>query len=109
MACCKKKRLKELLEACVEDKLFDKDLRTSIFKCVVEIIRNSKKKKFDHCFSEKTQKKILKHKKFLKKLVDSTVGLKKRKKKFISSSKAEKKLFYNYILHDFIHNCIEED
>ena len=109
MACCKKKKLQQLVEACVADKLFEPNLKTSVFKCVVEIIKNAKTEKFADCFSQKTHGKIKKQRKLLKKLINSKISIKKRKQKFISSPKTVRKLFYNYILHDFVQNCLEHD
>lgn len=109
MACCDQKKLKLLLEACVGDKLFEKNLSTTVFKCLLEIVRNSKKPRFYDCFSEKTHKKISKHQKYLKKLVDRKISIKKRKNRFIKCNKKQRKLFYNYIMHDFVNNCVEAD
>ena len=41
MACRSKKRLKKLVTVCVEDKLFDKKLKNSVFECIVEIVKNA--------------------------------------------------------------------
>ena len=109
MACKKKKNLKALLEACVTDTLFDKHLKRNVFLCVVEIISNSKKKKLKSCFSSSTRRKILKFKKLLNFLKDDKISLKKRKRRFIKCDEREKKLFNNYLIADFISNCIECD
>lgn len=109
MACCKQKRLKQLVEVCVADKLFEPELKTSVFKCIIEIVKNSKKRKFSDCFSKKTHKRIIKHKKFLTKLINGKISIKTRKKKFTQASSAIQKLFYSYILRDFMHNCIEHE
>lgn len=109
MACCKKKKLKALIKASTNDQLFDKNLKNSVFKCVVEIIKNSRKKKFYECFSAKTHKKLKKHKKTLKKLSSSGISLKKRKKLFVASEKEVQKLFYDHLMKDFINNCLEHD
>lgn len=109
MACRKKKNLKALLEACVTDTLFDAGLRKGAFLCVIEIISNSKKKKLKSCFSKSTRRKILKFKKLLNFLKNEKISLKKRKKRFINCDSKERKLFNNYLIADFISNCIECD
>ena len=109
MACCKKKRLKQLVEVAVADRLFESELKTSVFKCIVEIVRNSKKRKFEDCFSKKTHKKIEKNQKFLSKLINGKISIKKRKKKFIKASKSIQKLFYSHVLRDFMQNCVEHE
>ena len=107
MACRKKKNLKALLEACVTDTLFDSGLKKSVFLCIVEIIKNFKKLK--KCFSSSTRRKITKFKKLLNYLKSGKISLKKRKKRFIECDKKERKLFNNYLIADFISNCIECD
>ena len=109
MACRKKKNLKALLEACVTDTLFDSGLKKSVFMCIVEIISNSKKKKLKACFSSSTRRKITKFKKLLNYLKNEKISLKKRKKRFIRCDEKERKLFNNYLIADFISNCIECD
>ena len=109
MACRKKKNLKALLEACVTDTLFDVGLKRGVFLCVVEIISNSKKKKLKSCFSSSTRQKISKFKKLLNFLKNEKISLKKRKKRFIKCNEKERKLFNNYLIADFISNCIECD
>ena len=109
MACKKKKNLKALLEACVTDTLFDDNIKKSVFLCIIEIINNSKKVKLKSCFSSRTRKKIVKHKKLLNYLKNGKISLKKRKKRFIRCSEKEKKLFNNYLIADFISNCLECD
>ena len=109
MACKKKKNLKALLEACVTDTLFDTGLKKSVFLCVIEIIKNSKRKKLKSCFRSETRAKICKNKKLLNFLKNEKNSLKKRKKRFIKCSEKEKKLFNNYLIADFIGNCLECD
>ena len=109
MACRKKKNLKALLEACVTDTLFDSGLKKSVFMCIIEIISNSKKKKLKGCFSSSTRQKITKFKKLLNYLKNEKISLKKRKKRFIRCDEKERKLFNNYLIADFISNCIECD
>jgi len=109
MACRKKKHLRSFLDACVTDSLFTKDLKTNVFVCIIEIVKNCMKSKLKHCFSSKTLKYIAKNIKLLKFLKSKKISLKKRKKRFLRCSKKEQKLFYNHILYDFINNCLECD
>ena len=109
MSCCKPKRLKLLLEACVNDKLFDIDLNVIVFKCIIEIVKNARKKKFSHCFSAKTRKKMQKYASFINKIVNSKTPIKKRLKKFVNCQEKVQKVFYKNILRDFIHNCLDHD
>ena len=109
MACKKKKHLRALLDACVTDTLFTKDLKTKVFVCIIEIVKNCMKKKLKHCFSSKSLGHIKKNRNLLKYLKNKRISLKKRKKRFLQCTKKEKKLFYNHILYDFINNCLECD
>ena len=110
MACKSPKRLKKLINVCVDDKLFNKKLKTSVFECVVEIIKNASKRGMaDRCFSLKTRKRMRKSKKLLSFLKNSKISLKKRKRKFLNLNKNERKLFNRYIISDFMKNCLHHE
>lgn len=109
MACKKKKRLKQFLELCFEDKLFESPLKSSVFECVLEIIGNAKRARFSECFSARTKKKMLKYKTLLKTLTSKKISLKKRKKRFLKCDASEKKLFNSYIIADFVKNCLHHE
>ena len=110
MASCKKKKhLRAFLDACVTDSLFTEDLKTNVFVCIIEIVKNCMKSKLKHCFSSKSLKYIAKNRPLLKFLKSKRISLKKRRKRFLRCTKREQKLFYNHILYDFINNCLECD
>ena len=109
MACKSKKKLKHLVTVCVEDRLFDKKLKTSVFECVVEIVKNAGKSRFSKCFSSKTKKKMRKNRKLLSYLKDKKISMKKRKKRFLKSDKNEQDLFESYVIADFMKNCLNHD
>ena len=110
MACRSSERLKALINICVDDKLFDKKLKTSVFECVVEIVKNASKRKLAaNCFSEKTKKKMRKSKRLLSFLKNGKISLKKRKRKFLKLKKNERKLFNSYIIADFMKNCVHHE
>ena len=110
MACKSPKKLKKLVNACADDALFDKKLKTSVFECVIEIVKNASKGRMaDECFFPKTRKKMKKSKKLLNFLKNSKISLKKRKKKFLKLGKNERKLFNSYIIADFMKNCLHHE
>lgn len=109
MACRSPQKLKNLVNVCVEDALFEKKLKTSVFECVVEIVKNASKRRFEKCFSSKTRKKMKRSKKLLSFLKNSRISLKKRKKKFLKLKKNERKLFNSYIIADFLKNCLHHE
>ena len=109
MGCRKKKHLRAFLDACVRDTLFTNGLKTKVFVCIIEIVKNCLKKTLKDCFSSKSRRQILKNKKLLKFFTNKKISIKKRKKRFIQCSKKEQKLFNNHILYDFINNCLECD
>ena len=106
---CKSEKLKKLVTVCVEDRLFDKKLKNSVFECVVEIVKNASKKRFSKCFSKKTKKMIKKNSKFLSYLKNPKKSLKKRKKRFLKSDKNQQDLFESYIIADFMKNCLQHE
>lgn len=106
---CKSEKLKKLVTVCVEDRLFDRKLKNSVFECVVEIVKNASKTRFKKCFSKKTKKMIKKNSKFLSYLKNKKKSLKKRKKRFLKSDKNEQDLFESYIIADFMKNCLQHD
>lgn len=109
MACKKKKHLTAFLDACVTDSVFTKDLKTNVFVCIIEIVKNCMKKNLKHCFTSKSLRYIRKNRDLLKFLKNKRISLKKRKKRFLHCTAKEQKLFYNHILYDFINNCLECD
>ena len=106
---CKSEKLKKLVTVCVEDRLFDKKLKNSVFECVVEIVKNASKKRFSKCFSKKTKKMIKRNLKFLSYLKNRKKSLKKRKKRFLKSDKNQQDLFESYIIADFMKNCLQHE
>ena len=110
MACESPEKLKKLINVCVDDKLFSKKLKTSVFECVVEIVKNASKRRMAvKCFSSKTRKKMKKNKELLTFLINSEISLKKRKRKFLKLNKRQRKLFNSYIIADFMKNCLHHE
>ena len=109
MACKSEKKLKKLVTVCVEDRLFDKKLKNSVFQCVVEILKNATKRRFSKCFSKKTKKMMKKNSKYLSYLKNRKNSLKKRRKRFLKSDKNEQDLFESYIIADFMKNCLQHE
>lgn len=110
MACKSPKKLKKLINVCVDDNLFSKKLKTSVFECVVEIVKNASKRQMAaKCFSPKTRKKMKKSKELLTFLKNNEISLKKRKRKFLKLGKHERKLFNSYIIADFMKNCLHHE
>ena len=106
---CKSEKLKKLVTVCVEDRLFDKKLKNSVFECVVEILKNATKSRFSHCFSKKTKKMMKKNSKYLSYLKDRKKSLKKRKKRFLKSDKNQQDLIESFIIKDFMKNCLQHE
>ena len=109
MACRSKKRLKKLVTVCVEDKLFDKKLKNSVFECIVEIVKNASKKRLSKCFSSKTKKMMRRNKDILSYLKNKQISMKRRKKRFLKCDKNEQDLFESYIIADFMKNCLNHE
>ena len=107
MACRNAKKLRALIEVCVNDQLFEKNLRTSVFKIFLEILNNFSRNKLAECFGDKTKKKAKKHKKLISKLLKKNSGVRRRKKIFIRSSRGFKRFCYEYLLKDFFEKCVE--
>ena len=107
MACKNEKRLRQLVELGVKEKLFVKGLKTSDFVTFLEVLANFGNKDFSHCLSPSTVEKFRKHKKTVKKLLDSRKSLKKRKKLLLTVPAKFEKFCYKYLLKDFFHRCIE--
>ena len=106
MACKSEKKLKKLVAVCVEDRLFDKRLKNSVFECVVEIIKNASKRRTKKCFSSKTKKMMKKNSKLMSYLKNRKNSMKKRKKRFLKCDKNEQDLFESFIIADFMKNCL---
>lgn len=109
MACRSEKRLKKLVAVCVEDRLFDKKLKNSVFECVVEIVKNASKSRFSKCFSKKTKKMMKRNRRILSYLKNRKISMKKRKKRFLKCDKNEQDLFESYIIADFMKNCLNHE
>ena len=107
MACRKEKYLKKLISTCTDDKLFDRDLSTKVFKTFLEVLKNLKNKHFRKCFSSKTLKKAKKYKKRIVKLLDPEISLKKRKESFLRSKKGFSDFCLNHLMKDFLEGCCE--
>ena len=107
MACHDEEKLRCMIDTCFIDKLFSRSLKDSTFSSFLEVLKNSKKKKFKRCFSKKSRRGLLKHKKLVKFLLRSGVSLKRRKKKFRKSPKKFKKLINDHLIPEFLKNCVE--
>lgn len=83
-----------------------KKINKCIFKTIVEILRNSLRKRFEHCFNSKTKKELKKYKKTIRHLFHRGKTTKKRKKAFDEASMSFKRSVQN-ILEDFWNNCIK--
>ena len=107
MACKNEKNLKQLVEIGVQEKLFEKGLKTSDFVTFLEVLANIGNKEFFHCFSPTTLEKFRKHRKIVNKLLNPRRSLKKRKKLLQTVSVKFQKFCYKHLLKDFFHRCVE--
>ena len=107
MACHDDENLRCMIDTCFNDKLFSRSLKDPTFSSFLEVLKNSKKKKFKHCFSKKSRRGLTRHKNLVKFLLNSSVSLKRRKKKFRKSSKKFKKLIHDHLIPEFLKNCVE--
>ena len=109
MALCTSENV-TLLENVIKDNaLFKKTLKTEIFRVILEIVWNVKKKngKCRQCFSKKVLKGFKKHKRILQKLLKNEMKIEKRKKGFLNSSNRFKKWMKN-LCEEFVENCLEK-
>ena len=107
MACHDEENLRCMIDTCFSDKLFSRSLKDSTFSSFLEVLKNSKKKKFKSCFSKKTRRGLNKHKKLVKFLLSDSISTKRRKKKFRKSSKKFKKIINEHLIPEFLKNCLE--
>ena len=107
MACKKESKLRKFILTSMDDKLFSKSLKTSVFKTFLEILKNTSNNHLKDCFSDVTKKKTGKYKKFVKKLLNSQKNINKRKKMFIKAPSDFRKLVYDHLICDFLKNCVD--
>ena len=106
--CANSKNLISLKKLYNKNKIFSDTLKTKVFNTILEIFHNAVGRSLPHCLSTKTKKKCKQHKVLLRKLLDSSLGLDKRKQLFQNSDKKFKNLVVKYIIPDFWKSCVEK-
>ena len=106
MSCRKNSKLKKFVQTCTNDELFEKSLKSSVFRTFLEVLGNVSNGKLKKCFSSRTRHKARKYKKLIKKLLDEKKRLKTRKKLFLETSSSFQRYVYNHLLCDFLKNCV---
>lgn len=104
------KRNIESLEAQYENgTLFSSKLKKSSFQTILEILLNIRLGLEDclKCFSKKTLKKVKGQKTIVRKILDKSVSLKKRRKVFLDAGKTFRKVIEKHVLKEFIDNATE--
>ena len=109
MSCIKSSKLKKFVLTCTNDELFEESLSSSVFKTFLEVLRNVSNGKLKKCFSSSTRHKAKKYKKLIKKLLNGKKRLKTRKKLFLETSSSFQRYVYNFLLRDFMKNCVSCD
>ena len=108
MGYCKSaKNLRRLRRAHSKKKIFCKELTDSLFLTILEIIQNIISGKLD-CFPRKLQKQLKEQRTLIRKLFDKKVKLKKRKKKFVDSSKSFQNIMMTKVIPQFWTTCVED-
>ena len=105
MACKKAKRVRQLLKVFLDEKLYEKNLKSTVFSTFLEVLTNAFNKKLNDCFSEKTRRKLKKNKKLVLKLLNKRKSLKKRKR-FLAEAPPKLKSAINSLLVDFMERCV---
>ena len=106
--CANSKNLISLKKLYNKNKIFSDTLKTKVFNTILEIFHNAVGRSLPHCLSTKTKKKCKHHKVLLRKLLDSSLDLDKRKQLFRNSDKKFKNLVVKYIIPDFWKSCVEK-
>ena len=104
------KRNIEALEAQYQNgELFSSQLKKSVFLTILEILFNISLGLKDciKCFSKKTLKKVKGQKAIVRKILDKSVNLKKRRKVFLEAGKGFEKVIVKHMLKEFIENATE--
>lgn len=107
MACKEGPKLRKFVEVCVNDKLFDKELRTSVFKTFLEVLKNASNGNLSHCFGKGTKKRCKEHRSIIKTLLNGNKRIEKRKRNFLKAPKSFKNFVHNYLICDFMKNCVD--
>ena len=107
--CCVEKNIDGLKKAVDDGKLFSSDLKKCVFKTLLEILWNISlgKKECLKCFSKNTLKKLKAHRGILRRILDKSESLKKRRKIFLESGKEFRRVIENFVLTEFFTNCLE--
>ena len=105
MACKKAKRVRQLLKVFLDEKLYEKNLKSTVFSTFLEVLTNAFNKKLNDCFSEKTRRKLKKNKKLVVKLLNKKKSLRKRKK-ILTEAPSKLKSAINLLLVDFMERCV---
>ena len=106
MSYCNDDNLRDLRTAYKEKKIFDESINSDTFSLLCEILKNlGLKKKFKKCFSKSIVKKIKKHEKIIKIMLDAKKPLEKRIKKFVKAKKSFKK-WLRALVKRFFRKCL---
>ena len=108
MACSDPNCLKELVDHNTQGNLFKKKLSKTAFRCLLEVLKNARRKKLKKCFSRKTRKGFKTYKKLISKFVSKKISERQRREKFQSVRKNFQK-WIRQLLADFEKNCLEEN
>ena len=106
MSMCTDKNLKNLKKTYKSQRIFKKDLNDDNFLLICKILKNLGLKRLKKCISKSLLKKKKKHAKFIKKILDETNSVEKRKAVFIELSKKSFKKWIFDMIKAFYKRCL---
>ena len=106
MALCNDMNLRELKKSYKSRILFKREISTTTFLLICEILHNLKKKRrMRKCFSKKVLKVMKRHKKIIDVMIDAKKSSEKRKEKYLQSKPDFQKWLIN-VIKQFFKRCL---